>query len=103
MYTVYILYSLKDKKLYVGCTSDMVKRLTAHLSGNVIATRNRRPLEMIWNEEFTDKSEAFNRERFLKSLWAGRFKKKLVSTHIAATSSSTSDLQKGLNHPAKAG
>ncbi len=88
MYAVYILYSLKDKKLYVGCTPDITKRLTTHHSGNVIATRNRRPLEMIWNEKFVDKGEAFNRERFLKSLWSSRFKKKIIREYLSRNSHS---------------
>ena len=82
MYTVYILYSLKDKKLYIGCTNNLSKRLNKHRSGRVTSTRNRRPLELIYSENFENKGEAFNRERFLKSLWAGRFKKKLIKRYL---------------------
>ena len=92
MYIVYILYSLKDKKLYIGCTSNIAERLIAHQSGKVIATRNRRPLELIGNEEYVDTGKTFNRERFLKSLWSGRFKKKLVKKYLAKKSSATSGL-----------
>ena len=81
-YTVYILYSLKDKRLYVGCTSDIKQRLNRHNNGGVIATRNRRPLELIHTESFDGKADAFNRERFLKSLWSARFKKKLVKEYL---------------------
>jgi putative endonuclease len=76
-YTVYILYSKKDKKLYVGCTSNIDNRKKRHDSGQVTATRYRRPLCLIHTETFEDKAAAFTRERFLKSLWGSREKEKI--------------------------
>ena len=76
-YTVYILLSKKDKNLYVGCTQNLQKRLKAHDDGAVRTTRNRRPLVIIHAERFNDKASAFNRERYLKSLWSARYKRKL--------------------------
>ncbi|MBI2086961.1 MAG: GIY-YIG nuclease family protein [Candidatus Zambryskibacteria bacterium] len=80
-YFVYILLSLKDKKLYVGCTTNLEKRLIRHNNGAVFATKSRRPLELIYSEKFESKTEAFNRERFLKSLWGARFKKKVLDKY----------------------
>ena len=87
IWSVYILYSEKDTRLYVGCASDLGARLKAHNDGNVVSTRNRRPLVLIHSEEYKDRGDAFNRERFLKSLWGGRFKKKILGKYL------------GLNHP----
>lgn len=81
-YFVYILFSEKDKKLYVGCTNEVAKRLEAHNKGLVTATKLRRPLTLIYAEEFSDKGKAFNRERFLKSLWGGRIKKKIKEEYL---------------------
>jgi len=81
-YFVYILLSEKDNKLYVGCTHDVSERLKNHNSGKVTATKSRRPLVLIHQEEFLDKGEAFNRERFLKTLWSARFKKKILKEYI---------------------
>ena len=83
VYSVYILYSLKDKRLYIGCTSNLRERLNRHRRGEVAATKFRRPLEMIHSELFTDKTNAFNRERFLKSLWGAREKKKILSKFLS--------------------
>ena len=80
-YFVYILLSKKDNKLYVGCSHNVSERITEHNSGKVSATKNRRPLVVIYTEEFKDKSEAFNRERYLKSLWSARFKKKILEEY----------------------
>ena len=80
-YFVYILLSLKDSRLYVGCTTDVENRLIRHNSGNVPATKNRLPLELIRQEKFSDKADAFNRERFLKSLWGSREKKEILNKY----------------------
>jgi putative endonuclease len=81
-WTVYILYSKKDTKLYVGCTSDIQKRYQRHCKGYVQATAYRRPLVLIHTEEFSDKGTAFQRERFLKSLWGAREKKKILNMFL---------------------
>ncbi len=66
-YTVYILKSSKDNKRYIDCTNNILRRLDEHSIGIVKSTRSRRPLELIYNEEFENKSEALARERFFKS------------------------------------
>ena len=66
-YFVYILTSLKDSKRYIGMTSDLSRRLNEHNSGKVKSTKNRRPLELIYTEEFISKQDALNRETFFKS------------------------------------
>ena len=81
-YFVYILFSEKDKNLYAGCTSNVEKRLGRHNAGRVPATKNRTPLTLIHQEKFESKADAFERERFLKSLWASRLKKKLKQEYL---------------------
>lgn len=81
-YFVYILMSEKDGRLYVGCTHDIAQRIKRHQNGAVTATRERRPLVLIHTEEFSDKTQAFNRERFLKSLWGAREKKKILQDYV---------------------
>jgi putative endonuclease len=81
-YCVYILYSLKDKGLYVGCSSNVYKRFEAHNRGNVQATAYRKPLVLIHTEEYASKADAFNRERFLKSLWGAREKRKILKNFL---------------------
>ena len=66
-YYVYILYSLKDNKLYIGFTNNLKKRLAEHANGKVDATKNRTPLKLIHYEYFVNRDDAEARERFLKS------------------------------------
>ena len=67
MYLVYILKSLKDHKRYIGFTSDLERRILEHNSGLVKSTRNRKPFELIYTEEFEIKEQAMDREKFFKS------------------------------------
>ena len=66
-YYVYILYSYKDKGLYIGFTTDLKKRLISHARGENIATKFRMPLKLIHYECFINKVDAKAREEFLKS------------------------------------
>ncbi len=87
VYCVYILYSHKDERLYIGCTADLGRRVKRHNVGYVEATKNRRPFSLIYSEKFESKADAFNRERFLKSLWGARLKKKILDTYLKCTGS----------------
>ena len=77
MFYVYILYCHKDKGLYIGQTNNLEERLKRHEHGYNDATKHRRPLTCIYTEEYETRSDSMQREKFLKSLWSGRFKKKL--------------------------
>ncbi|MBU1355163.1 MAG: GIY-YIG nuclease family protein [Candidatus Edwardsbacteria bacterium] len=65
---VYILQSAKDRRFYIGSTSDIEKRLAKHNAGGVDATKYRRPLALVYKEELPYKITAMTRERQLKSL-----------------------------------
>ena len=64
---VYILFSFKDKGLYIGYTMDLKSRLTKHATGKVQSTTLRRPLRLIHYEYFINSADAKAREIFLKS------------------------------------
>jgi putative endonuclease len=66
-YYVYILYSLKDKGLYIGFTTDLKKRLITHAKGANSATKFRIPFKLLHYEYFINKTDAKAREVFLKS------------------------------------
>ena len=67
MYSIYVLKSSKDNKFYIGCTSNLSKRLLYHNKGRVKSTKSRRPLELIFKEEYFDKYQAFNKEKYYKT------------------------------------
>ncbi|MGE0088448.1 MAG: GIY-YIG nuclease family protein [Bacteroidales bacterium] len=68
MYTVYVLYSEKFDKIYIGFTSNMDKRIESH---NVLArkgwTIKFRPWVLVYSEVYQTKAEALQREKQLKT------------------------------------
>jgi len=63
---VYVLRSQKVRRFYIGCTTDLKKRLKEHNSGKTKSTKPFRPWKIIYFERFSDKKEAFKREWHLK-------------------------------------
>jgi predicted GIY-YIG superfamily endonuclease len=75
MWIVYIL-KCRDGKYYIGCTSDLEKRLTRHNKFEVSFTASRLPLELITYLVFNDKYRAYAFEKYLKSGSGHAFMKK---------------------------
>ena len=67
MHYVYLLISEVDGNFYTGTTADLKRRFDEHNSGRVNATKNRKPLKLIYYEACLDETDARNRERYLKS------------------------------------
>ena len=68
MYTVYVLYSEKYNRLYIGFTSDIQNRILSHNQlGKKGFTLKFRPWKLIHTEVFPSQKEAMARERQLKS------------------------------------
>lgn len=64
----YIL-SCSDGTLYTGWTNDLEKRLKAHNEGKGAKyTKTRRPVSLVYHEEFDTKEEAMKREYAIKKL-----------------------------------
>lgn len=78
---IYYFYVLlcRDGSFYGGFTDDLKKRLEAHNQGKGAKyTKARRPVKMIYHEEFSDKSLALKREYWFKHhsrLWKEKFLK----------------------------
>jgi putative endonuclease len=66
MYKVYILISDKYNRFYIGCTSDIQKRIVYHNSGKNKSTKPYRPWRILYVEDFENKTDAFKREWHLK-------------------------------------
>lgn len=75
MFYFYILHSTKDKKLYYGFSSDLKKRFQDHANGNVHATKNRRPLKLMYYEAYEKEEQARKREKEVKV--SGRIRKEI--------------------------
>ncbi len=67
MYYVYVLLSKKDRKLYIGYTSDLKRGLKEHNDGKASSTKSRRPLKLIHYEAHLSKKDAERREKYFKT------------------------------------
>jgi putative endonuclease len=77
-YYTYILQSEKDWSYYVGSTSDLERRITEHNNGHSPYTSKKRPWKLFYYEEFSSKTEALKREKFLKKQRNKEFYLKLL-------------------------
>jgi putative endonuclease len=68
MFHVYVLYSEKFQKIYIGMTSNLEERFKSH---NELGTKGWtiqfRPWQIVHQEQFDDKKNALTREKQLKS------------------------------------
>ncbi len=71
MYFVYIIYSSKLNKYYIGFTADINDRLAKHNRKSKGFSSPGRPWQLIYYESFDTKHEAMTREKQLKS-WKNR-------------------------------
>ncbi len=63
------LLECRDGTLYCGWTNDLEQRVKAHNSGNGAKyTKTRRPVKLVYFEEFDTKEEAMRREYAIKHL-----------------------------------
>lgn len=69
-----------DRRLYVGSTKDLEKRLQEHNSGlGAEFTRKRRPVELVYFEGYSRIDYAYFRERQIKK-WSKSKKSALISS-----------------------
>ena len=67
MYYVYVLFSEKLNKRYIGSTHDVNNRLREHNTSKSKFTKTGIPWKLIYQESYQTNLEARRRELFLKS------------------------------------
>jgi len=68
MFVVYVLYSVKYDKIYIGFTTNLEQRILSHNElGKRGWTMKFRPWSLIHTEEFETRQQALLREKELKS------------------------------------
>ena len=79
---VYVLRSLTDRQFYVGLTDNLPARLQEHNSGRVSSTKGRLPFELVYWEGCLNRSDAAQREKYLKTAWGKRYLKSRVRRYL---------------------
>jgi len=79
MFFVYIIYSQKLDRYYVGYTSDLDSRIAEHNTGISSYTSKAADWIMKYHEKFTSREEAMAIERIIKSKKSRRYIEYLIS------------------------
>jgi len=77
-YYFYIL-ARNDNTKYYGHTNNLKRRVKDHSSGKVASTKNKRPIQLVYFEELSTRSEAFRREQQFKD---GKTRKEKIQNLI---------------------
>jgi len=78
MFYVYILKSIKDKKLYIGYTEDLRRRISEYKREHVNNTKHRLPIDLVYYESYKNIDDAKDREKSFKhsgSIYNGLIKR----------------------------
>jgi predicted GIY-YIG superfamily endonuclease len=82
---VYIL-ECADKSIYVGATNNLERRFLEHKAGKGSKfVRSRKAENIVYFEEFTDKYEAYRRERVIKG-YSRQKKSNLIKSFVCCRS-----------------
>ncbi len=83
IYSVYVIQSQVDKRLYVGMSRDIKKRLQEHNNGEVFSTKGYRPLVLVYSEVVGSRVLARKQEQYLKGGSGKEFIKNLLNSGVA--------------------
>jgi putative endonuclease len=83
-YFVYILYSEKADRYYIGSTSDVDKRLQKHNLGGTASTRPGRPWKLVYTETLQTKTDALVREKQIKKKKSRKYIEWLIRSDTEA-------------------
>jgi len=76
--SVYILKSIKNGSFYIGSANDPIKRLAEHNAGRSPYTKNNKPFEIVFSQEFGTIGKARKIELKLKSWKRKDFLEKII-------------------------
>ena len=87
MYTVYALLFKKVKRIYVGLTNDLERRVIEHRRGKTNSTKNRGEFSVKIIENCNSRKEARVREKYWKS-GCGKERLKIIYSGVEQSGSS---------------
>ena len=81
MFTVYILFSEKLNKFYIGFTGDLNSRIVRHNQGGKSFTGKTNDWKIVYSEEFEEKTAAMSREKQIKGWKSRKMIEKLIQSN----------------------
>ncbi len=83
MFYVYIIYSKKYKRLYIGQNTNVKRRFIEHNNGKVRSTKAYVPYEIVYEEKHETRLAARRREEYFKTTSGRRVVKNLLKAEMA--------------------
>ncbi len=80
MFTLYILYSEKLDRFYVGYTNDLDRRMSEHNRPKKKFTDKGIPWKVVYTETYSSRKEARSREMFIKRMKSRNFITELINS-----------------------
>ena len=80
MFYFYAISSLTKNYIYLGISNDIERRVHEHNSGQNKTTKPYRPFVLFHKERFKTRTEARNREKYLKSGVGKEYLKMILAT-----------------------
>ena len=74
-----------------GLTDNLKRRVSEHILGKVVSTKNKRPLKLIYYEAYLMKGDALKREKYLKTTHGRQDSKRQLSYLFKKLKGSPSD------------
>ena len=74
----------KDGSLYTGISTDIQRRIWEHNTSDKLGSkslRGKRPVKMVYSEEYNTQSDARQRETSIKT-WTRKYKLKLINSQL---------------------
>lgn len=81
-YIVYILYSPKLDRYYIGYTNNLDRRITEHNRKKGKFTDNGIPWEIKYTEKYLEKKDATEREKYIKSRKSKKYIEDLIKGEL---------------------
>lgn len=92
------LLECADQTFYCGWTNDLDKRVKTHNSGQGAKyTKSRRPVTLVYYEEFETKEEAMRREWEIKRLTRKEKEKLMISVNKCGQEAEENDCENNVN------
>jgi putative endonuclease len=79
---VYVIESEKNGDLYVGYTTNLIKRLKEHNQGLNFSTKSDRPWKPIYYEACLNENDAKRREEYFKTSQGQRLLKRRLKEYL---------------------
>lgn len=79
MFYIYAIKSLVRNYIYIWLTNNIKRRINEHNSGRNKTTKPYKPFELIYSAKFEKRTDAREKEKYLKSGSGKEFLKELIN------------------------